>query len=91
MEAHEANEASLLKIISGVFFLFLRTLKRYNKSNINRFFKIDKFLERRKFQQFFSNKIVLLIMCLDNHLSLFYVNQVFIWFETLIIFKYLSS
>ena len=48
--------------IYRVFFLFPRTLKRYNKSNINRLFKSDIFLERRKFQQSFSAKIVLLII-----------------------------
>ena len=34
-----------------MFFLFLRTLKRYNKSNINRLFKSDIFLERSKFSK----------------------------------------
>ncbi len=48
--------------IYRVFFLFLRTLKHYNKSNINCLFKSDILLERRKFQQFFSTKIVLLII-----------------------------
>jgi len=52
----------ILILLSGVFFLFLRTLKRYNKTNINRLFKSDIFLERRKFQQFVSTKIVLLII-----------------------------
>jgi len=38
-------------LLYRVFFLFLRTLKRYNKFNINRLFKSDIFLERSKFSK----------------------------------------
>jgi hypothetical protein len=55
------SHSVLFVTISGVFFISKNFETLYNKTNINRLFKSDIFLERRKFQQFFSTKIVLLI------------------------------